>query len=216
MSAIIIPFPNRSVRDARTTASAAHGVIDRDVVHAVFGPDEATEQTEDAWFREANRVLDRVEAMLDGGAARDVTGLCEQALWCVLDAAPEIDDGDCVMALVDRLRELHVRACRLDPPEPAELAEFAYRLATSDAMGVLRGVIDPYLPLLGDAGVAVVRRRLAADEVRMGSASAIMRSILEFRLRPVHESLARVEHPSATASTASQRRDPRRRRGSAS
>jgi hypothetical protein len=219
MSAIIIQFPDRN-RDARTTSAVGrtNHVVDRDVVHATFGPDDATDQTDHEWFGQANNVLDCVEAMLADGAAREVTSLCEQALWCVLAAAPEIDDGDCVMALVERLRDMHVRACRVAPPDPLELARFVHRLATSDDVDVdaLHGVIDPYLPLLGGAGVDAVRRCIAADEVRLRNATPIMRAILEFRLRPIRAALTRFDHPSSAAATTTQRRDLGRRRGSAS
>ena len=178
MSATIIPFPDQSTRQR--------------VIRARFGADALDEQSEAEWYWQADHVLDHIEAMLHTAPAREVMALCEQAVWCLLGAAPDIDDGDAVMALIDRLRDLHLRACRLDLPDPALLAEFVYDLARSDEMGVLWGVIDPYVPLLGEAGLAVMRRRLAAEERTMSRLTPIGRSILEFCLRPVRASLGQL------------------------
>lgn len=178
MSATIIPFPDQGTRQR--------------IIRARFGAEALEEQSEAEWFWQADHVLDHIEAMLDAEQAPDTVTLCEQAVWCLLDAAPEIDDGDAVMTLIDRLRDLHLRACRSARPDPATLAEFVYGLAHSDEMGVLTGVIEPYLPLLGRAGLAVLRRRLAADEHRMRSHTALRRSIEEFRLRPIRAALGQL------------------------
>lgn len=114
MSATIIPFPDSGIR--------------RRVVRARFGAEVLEEHTEDEWFWQADHVLDQIEEMLDHGDAREVIALCEQAMGCLLDAAPEIDDGRAVTALIDRLRDLHVRACVIEPPDQVRLAEFLDRL----------------------------------------------------------------------------------------
>jgi hypothetical protein len=90
MSAQIIQFPDQ----ARLRA---------------IGP---VEQSDDGWFRQASDVLDQIEQKLDAGAAQEVVTLCEQATRCLLHAAPEIDDFDAVVELIDRLGDLHVRAVR--------------------------------------------------------------------------------------------------------
>ena len=96
MTAIIIPFPDEFTR--------------RRIVSARFSSDTLLELGEDEWFEQADHVLDHIEAMLDSGPAHEVLALCEQAVWCLLDAAPEIDDHDAVMTLVTRLGDLHRRA----------------------------------------------------------------------------------------------------------
>jgi hypothetical protein len=191
MSATIIPFPGPRPSLAGTDRPSANPQTVTARFRAVL------DDSEDGWYCQASHVLDQVQALLDSGAAGDVMELCEQAVWCLLNAAPEIEDGEAVMSLIDRLRRLHVRACTVVRPNPVQLASFVYQLATDNTMGVLHGVIDPYVSLLGEKGLAEIRRRLAAEEASVRESSAIRRSIWEFRLRPIHASLARADHPDA-------------------
>lgn len=197
MTATIIQFPDR--RTVVERAAGRHGEARQrqNAVTASFSTAALMEDGEDHWICRAHHVLDHVADLLDDGHAREVITLCEQGLWCLLTAAPDIADGDAVMALIDRLRALHRQACDLDPPDPVHLAEFVYGVARSEEMGVLHGVIDPYVALLGPVGLAEIRRRLAAEERRMRRLSDIARRIHEFRLRPIYESLSRADHPSA-------------------
>lgn len=197
MSAIIIPFPDRRSLVTTAAGSGPEARQRQDAVTSTFRTDDLWLASEHDWVCRANHVIDHVAELLADGSAGEVATLCEQAMWCLLHAAPDIEDGQAVMALIDRLRALHLRACQLDPPDPVHLAEFVYGVAHSDAMGVLHGVIDPYLSLLGPVGVAQIRRLLADDERRMRRTSGVARTINEFRLRPIHTSLARAHHPSA-------------------
>ena len=90
MSATIITFPDK----ARLRAVAVE------------------DRSGDEWFSQASDVLDQIEAKLDAGAAHEVVTLCEQATRCLLGAAPEIDDFDAVVELIDRLAEIHLHAAR--------------------------------------------------------------------------------------------------------
>ena len=92
MSATIIPFPDRRT----AVATIDHRWDDED------------------WFERAQLVLDQVEDLLGERSGADIRALCEKGIRCVLEAAPEIDDADAVHALVERLCELHLRACELD------------------------------------------------------------------------------------------------------
>jgi hypothetical protein len=197
MTATIIPFPPRRALHA-STATVAGQARGRRVGAGDDGrAHHLGVRREDHWTTRAHHVLDHVDAMLHDGSGGPVVALCEQAMRCLLDSAADIADGRSVLALIHRLRRLHLEACRLDPPEPVELAEFLYRLATSDEVGALSGVIDPYLALLGPVGGAEIRRRLAADEDRLPSMTGPARHRFEARLRPLATSLARAHHPSA-------------------
>ena len=184
MTATIISFPSGPAREARAlTAGTADGEC-------------LWDQDSDDWSEEASAVLDQVEALLESGQTHDVVALCERGVVCVLDAAPEIEDTAAVTTLVERLLDLHLRACRVARVDPVALAGFVYGIATTNALVIAR-VVDPYLSLLGDAGRAEMRRLLTSDQVRARSSSGILRSIIEVRLRPVEAALARGDHPSA-------------------
>lgn len=197
MTATIIPFPPRRALHARQ-ADVAEQVRPRPAgAGANHRADHLGPRGEDHWTTRAHGVLDHVDAMLHDGAGEQVVALCEQAMRCLLDSAADIADGRAVSALIDRLRRLHLQACRLHPPDPVQLAEFVYGLAMSDEVGVLAGVLDPYVPLLGPIGLADVRRRVTEDEDRMRSMDSRGRQQFEVRLRPIATALARAHHPSA-------------------
>jgi hypothetical protein len=196
MTATIIPFPPRRALPARTASVADQARGRRAGVGTNHRADQLGSRGEDHWTTRAHRVLDHVDAMLHDGAGGQVVALCEQAMRCLLDSAADIADGRAVSALIDRLRRLHLHACRLDPPDPVQLAEFVYGLAMSDEVGVLAGVLDPYVPLLGPVGLAHVRRRVREDEDRMRSMNGPGRQRFEVRLRPIAAALARAHHPS--------------------
>ena len=197
MSATIIQFPDRAAAVSAAAGRSAEARRRQDAVRAGFSTELLPVQTEEGWLCQAQHVLDHVEDLLDDGDAGEVVALCEQATSYLLGAAPDIDDGSAVMALIDRLRDIHMRACHAAPPDPVALADFVYALARSDSMGVLHGVIDPYVPVLGPTGLAAIRRHLAEDQRRQRRLSDIARKIDEFRLRPILESLSRAQHPSA-------------------
>lgn len=202
MSATIIRFPierrdvvsecaaDTSEREARARA------IDAGLSTAALGAG----QGEWEWVEQVHHVLDHVEDMIESEATSDAAeavGLCEQATWRLLDAAPDIDDTCSLLELIGRLRMLHRDACKAVPPDPERLADFLYDLAHSHQLGVLHEVIDPYVELLGPTGLAAVRRRVRADQDALRRLSSIARRIEEFRLQPILTSLAKAAHPSA-------------------
>jgi hypothetical protein len=105
MSATIILFPDAATRHRIATARV--------------GADLVLDAGDCEWYAQADEILDRIEAMLDAGRTREVRRLCEQAVWCLLDAAPEIDDDDAVMALVERLGDLHRRTVPIGLGHPS-------------------------------------------------------------------------------------------------
>jgi hypothetical protein len=169
MTATIIPFPDR-MAEVAAGASAGPGATRRRRVE----PDAP-------WHLSAHRVLDHVDDLLarDAGGA-DVVTLCERATSCLLAAVDDIDEAAPVVALLARLRDQHLRACRAARPDPVELAGFVHDLAARTTDVPPATAIAPYLPLLGRLGVAELRRRLAADD----------------RLR---DALSRAHHPSAVS-----------------
>ena len=129
MSAIIIPFP-------QPTAPSSE-------VEAALGADASTGEPEAHWVRQAVTVLDQIEAMVEGAAVEVVT-LCEQAIHCLVDAAPEIDDAEAVEMLIDRLHQLHLRASRREAlvraAHPSGRARSESRPAARHGCGMIRPV----------------------------------------------------------------------------
>jgi len=200
MTATIIPFPDRMAAVAAAAGSGGEVRRRHDaVVAALRTTAVGTGHTGAQWYRTAHRVLDHIDDLVEqelGGP--DVIALCEHATSCLLDAAPEIDDPPTVTALLRRLRELHLRACRSTPPDPVGLAAFVDDLARRSD-GPVPPIITPYLPLLGRLGIAELRRRLAADEQaqRRRSTSAAPDELV--RIRSIRAAVPRARHPSAVS-----------------
>ena len=200
MTATIIPFPDRMAEVAAAAASAAEHLDREDAVMAGLSVARPQSFEPDApWSLTAHRVLDHVDDLLEREqCGSDVVMLCERATWCLLAAVDDIDESSLVVALLTRLRDQHLRACRAAQPDPVDLAGYLHDLAWRSTDVPPTAAIAPYLPLLGRLGLAELRRLLAADEqrlVRAGPASPLD----HVRLRQLRDALSRAHHPSAVS-----------------
>ena len=189
MTATIIPFPDRMAEVAAAAASAGLSAARPQSV-----------ELDTPWYLTAHRVLDHVDDLLEreqGGA--DVVTMCERATWCLLAAVDDIDEPSLVVALLARLRDQHLRACRAARPDPVDLAGFVYDLVWRTVDVPPATAIAQYVPLLGRLGLAELRRRLAADEQRLVRAGGAASPIDHVRLRRLRDALSRARHPSAVS-----------------
>lgn len=100
------------------------------------------------------------------GQAEVVVELLEYALQQVERAMSSLDDSNGDMgAILERLQELHLRACELSPPEPEELARRLFAWEMRSDFDVFHGAVETYSEVLGDKGVAEYRR-LAEEKWR--------------------------------------------------
>ena len=68
--------------------------------------------------------IDGLERLLGDGHADDVVELAEYALAAVEAAMQEVDDSSGYMGgILDRLQEMHLKACRRAKPDQRALAE---------------------------------------------------------------------------------------------
>ena len=198
MTATILPFPDRSAALAAAAGNHQDARRRQDAVRAGFAPTGFGDSSGDErWAAKAHHVIDHIESMLDDEPTREVIELCQHAIECLCGAAPDIDDTAAVVELVDRLRDLHVRACQANRPDPVALADFVFWLAWGDALGVRDHMIDPYVPLLGEQGHAQIRRLIADRQRDAAHQPGLFRRMTELRLRPIEAALSRSRHPSA-------------------
>jgi uncharacterized Zn finger protein len=103
-----------------------------------------------------DEVVRELGDMLDEKHAEAVIELSAYAMAALKEAMDTIHDSDGeVGAVLDRVRELHLAASRLAPPDPEELAE---RLFEWEMEGTVEGAVASYADPLGKRGLAHYRR----------------------------------------------------------
>lgn len=110
-------------------------------------------------------VLDSLQDLLSDGHAEAVVTLAEHAIDRAEDAIGHVDDSDGWMsAIAERLKELHLDACREVKPEPIALAAKLFeRERHSGDLDVFYGAAATYSNVLGKKGAAEYRRLAQAE-----------------------------------------------------
>jgi uncharacterized Zn finger protein len=110
------------------------------------------------WAGSVDEALDALVA-LDSRHDRLVLQLAERAIDRIESAIESIDDsnGECG-ALLERARDIHIRAARGARPNPVALARDLYERETGDGYGTFDDAAWLYADILGEAGLAEYRR----------------------------------------------------------
>lgn len=111
-----------------------------------------------AYADEVGRMVVRLEALLEAGRPTPVLRLAEFLLDRLDDAFESIDDSDGeVGGVVRQAAELHLRACRLARPDPAELAPWLFEREVDGCWNGFEGAAGIYADVLGAGGLAKFR-----------------------------------------------------------
>lgn len=108
--------------------------------------------------------IDSLEELLKEGHPAEVIELTEHALEAVEEAMGSVDDSDGYMGgILERLQELHHKACKKAKPDPEALARrlFEWELRTNH--DTFYGAAETYADVLGEKGVAVYRKLAEAE-----------------------------------------------------
>lgn len=106
-----------------------------------------------------HRIADSLDALLDEGEAASALELVEYALAQVEQAMESVDDSDGEMgALLERLQELHHRACQKAKPDAVALAKRLFEWEMRSPWEVFYGAAARYADVFGDKGLAEYRR----------------------------------------------------------
>jgi hypothetical protein len=110
------------------------------------------------WAGGVDEALDALDA-LDSRHDRLLFKLAERAIDRIESAIESIDDsnGECG-ALLERARDMHIRAAHGARPDPVALARDLYERETGDGYGTFDGAAWLYADVLGEAGLAKYRR----------------------------------------------------------
>jgi hypothetical protein len=111
------------------------------------------------WVQGIDRVLDRIESLVDGGRAKLVLKLLDHFFTRMDAALNDIDDSDGGGGgLCTRACEIHFAACREAKPEPIALARDLFAREVDSDREFFDGASEIYEDVLGDAGLAEYRR----------------------------------------------------------
>ncbi len=108
--------------------------------------------------------IDGLEKLLQQGHAAETIELAEHALAALEQAIGMIDDSDGEMVvLLERLQDLHLRACRKARPDPEVLARRLFAWELGGEWDVFHGAAQTYAKILGRRGLAVYRQLAEAE-----------------------------------------------------
>lgn len=142
----------------------------------------------------ASPAVDLIAGLIEDGHAQAAVELAHYALKRGIAAYQRIDDsGGGFGDLLRQIAELHLKACRAAPPEPASFGKQFFDLLLRDDWDLV--AFEDYAPLLGEAGLRVFRT-LAEKEWKKvparGPAESESRSYTSYyRITSIVKSLAR-------------------------
>ncbi len=100
-------------------------------------------------------VLGPLEELLETKSAVDVIMLTEYILERIERATDFVhDDPGYFIDIIARLEDLHLRACILNKPDPADLAERLFGFWLHSNFGIFENALERYSDVLGDKGTA--------------------------------------------------------------
>ncbi|GGT81043.1 SWIM zinc finger family protein [Streptomyces lateritius] len=112
-----------------------------------------------AYADQAGQAVSAIKALTCSGRAVDAMALAREAIGLLAGVAESVDDSDGGLGQIGTgLAEAHGDACRAAHPDPEELAHWLVTYALDDAVDLTD--IDPldYEDLLGEQGMAALRR----------------------------------------------------------
>lgn len=100
-----------------------------------------------------------LEEVLEDGNAVEAIELAEHALASTEEAMGSLDDSDGYMgSILERLQELHLRACKKARPDPVALALRLFERELGTRYDVFQGAVATYSDVLGEEGIAEYRK----------------------------------------------------------
>lgn len=148
-----------------------------------------------SYVRGIEDAVDAIEKQLRVGKPATVIQLAEHALKAVEDQMESIDDSDGEMRpILDRLQDIHHRACQESRPAKKQLAKRLFQWELNSQWDVFYGAASTYADVLGDEGLAAYRDLVEAAWARVPSLGPGERDEAtfsrRFRLTRIMETLA--------------------------
>ncbi len=111
------------------------------------------------YARGIDEAIDSIEEILKEGHAAEVVELAEHGLEGVEAAMGSVDDSDGNLGgILERLQELHHKACKKARPDPEALAKRLFEWELGTDYDVFHGAAATYAGVLGKKGLTVYRK----------------------------------------------------------
>lgn len=145
----------RSFSDALRSKSAAGG-------------SRSYPRTSGPWAGDVHGAIERIGSLLAAGQAEAVIDLTEYALGRVQKAMSTVDDSSGYFSMiVTELERLHYDACVVVHPDPVALARRLFAFDVDGEWDIFIDSVERYAGVLGDEGIAEMRRLAEARWVEM-------------------------------------------------
>jgi uncharacterized Zn finger protein len=120
------------------------------------------------YARGIEEAIDSVEELLKEGHPAEVIELAEHALKAVEKAMGSVDDSDGYMGgILERLQDLHHKACKKTKPDPEALAQRLFQWELRTDYDTFHGAAETYADVLGKKGLTVYRTLAEAEWVKV-------------------------------------------------
>jgi uncharacterized Zn finger protein len=120
------------------------------------------------YARGIEEAIDSVEELLKEGHPAEVIELAEHALKAVEKAMGSVDDSDGYMGgILERLQDLHHKACKKTKPDPEALAKRLFQWELRTDYDTFHGAAETYADVLGKKGLTVYRTLAEAEWVKV-------------------------------------------------
>ncbi len=154
--------PSRRGRASVGTSAPKLSNWIRRIDRAFFGHGEFVSYYEaEAWADGIYVMVEHLENLCDAGHPDAVVELAEHAFGCADEAINYVDDSDGhLTGIIERLSELHLRACTEGSAEGDELAARLVKLELRSELDGFHRAAARYADVLGESGLAEHRRLL--------------------------------------------------------
>lgn len=132
-------------------------------IERAFAPygDFVSYREAEGWADGIHVMIENLEGLCDLGHPDAVAGLAEHAFRWADESINYVDDSDGHLgSVIERLSELHLRACREGTVGPVELAGRLVKLELKSELDGFHRAAASYAGILGEAGLAEYRRLL--------------------------------------------------------
>jgi uncharacterized Zn finger protein len=153
----------RSRVELRAASRRADADRVRDAVWSLLHLDDYIDYDR-AWEYAGNvrRAAEAIGELIEAEAAADAMDLASDAIRWLREAFGQVDDSSGAISDAGyELLTVHLRACQAERPDPVELGYDLAALLLGDSGGLAPGLAE-YASLLGDIGMATVRKRISA------------------------------------------------------
>jgi uncharacterized Zn finger protein len=148
--------------ELRAASASADAVTVRRAVRELIMPRRSSADYIEAsqYADDVHKAATAIGDLIDAGGAADAIGITREAIDLFTEALQYVDEAGWLGDAANDLLDVHLRACQAARTAPESLGDYLADLLLGDSD--LQPYLGDYAGLLGDVGLATVRKRIAA------------------------------------------------------